>query len=155
VSQGLAGVADIAVFAWKGHLPSDDEVGGDPATRYSRDFGEQWAYQACQPVAIAVMEAVRQLGHQTDAGAPYYGDNGWHFGGRVADKDYSIMVLWVPRGSRNDFFAVQPCLRRGCMAGLLLPRAPESALLPVREALQGALGAHPLVAELEWVSEFT
>ena len=95
-------VNTVAVFRWKGRLPSDEEVGADPATRYSGDFGEQWVYQACQPVAVAVLEAIRTLGHATDVDTPYFGEHGWHFTVTLGQENYWIMVLWILRGNKND-----------------------------------------------------
>lgn len=143
----------IAVFRWKDKLPTDEEVGADPATRYSGDFGEQWAYQSCLPVASAVLQAVRNLGHKTDVETPYNGEGGWHFTVEIDQKRYWIMVLWSPKGDRSDYFAVQPSLQRGCLASLLLPRPPESSLRPVCGVLQEALAGHTQMADLEWVSE--
>jgi hypothetical protein len=143
----------VAILKWKDKLPSDQEVGANPATRYSRDFGEQWAYQACQPVATAVLQAVRNLGHKAGVEPPYFGDHAWHFSVELEDQGYSIMVMWIPKGDRNDYFAVRPSLLRGCLASLLLPRPPESSLRPVCAVLQDALVGHPQVAELEWVRE--
>jgi hypothetical protein len=37
-------VNTVAIFTWKGKLPSDEEVGANPTSRYSADSGEQWAY---------------------------------------------------------------------------------------------------------------
>ena len=119
-------VNTIAVFRWTDKLPSNEEVGADPATRYSGDFGEQWAYQACLPVATAVLQAVRKLGHKTDVETPYNGEGGWHFTVDLDEKCYAVMVLWIPKGEQNDYFAVQPSLRRGCLASLFLPRPPVS-----------------------------
>jgi len=45
-------------FSWNEPLPSDEQLGVDPATHYSNDYGEQWNYQATLPVAVAVREAV-------------------------------------------------------------------------------------------------
>ena len=146
-------VNTVAVFRWKGRLPSDEEVGADPATRYSGDFGEQWVYQACQPVAVAVLEAIRTLGHATDVDTPYFGEHGWHFTVTLGQETYWIMVLWILRGNKNDYFAVQPSLRRGCIASLFLPRPKESALLPVCEVLQDALATDRQIADLEWEDE--
>lgn len=143
----------VAVFTWKGKLPSEEEVGADPATRYSADYGEQWAYQACQPVAIAILEAVRSLGPETDVDTPYFGENGWHFTLALGQQSYALMVLWAGRGDRDDSFAVQPSVRRGCLANLFLPRPAESALGPVCAVLQQALAAHPQIADVEWVNE--
>jgi hypothetical protein len=151
--RGIARVDKVAIFTWKGHPPSDEEVGADSATRYSRDFGEQWEYQECQPVAVAVMEAIRTLGYETDVEAPYFAEHGWHFAVRLGQDNYSIRVQWVARGNKNDAFAVQPSMSKGCLSGFLLSAAPESALRPVREVVHVALSAHPLVAELEWVNE--
>jgi hypothetical protein len=153
-SLGWSHVNTVAVFRWKDKLPSDEEVGADPATRYSKDFGEQWAYQSCLPVANAVLQAVRNLGHKTDVEAPYNGEGGWHFTIEIDQKRYSIMVLWIPKGDRRDYFAVQPSLLRGCLASLFLARPPESSLRPVCDVLQDALGRHPQMADLEWGSEF-
>src|SRR5262249_31314512 len=143
----------VAVVRWMGKLPSDEEVGADPATRSSGDFGEQWAYQSCLPVATTALEAVRNLGHKTNVETPYNGEGGWHFTVDLDDKCYSIMVLWIPKGDKNEYFAVQPSLRRGCLASLFLPRPPESSLQRVCDVLQDALARITLVAELEWVRE--
>lgn len=151
-AKGCSYVNTVAVFTWRGQLPSDEEVGADPATRYSRDFGEQWAYQACRPVAIALLEAVRNLGHRTDD-VPYFGEHGWHFNVELERKNYSMMVLWVARGSRNDCFAVQPSLRQGCIPTLFLPQPRETALGPACAALQAALTAHRQIADVEWVEK--
>jgi hypothetical protein len=150
---GVASVPSVAVFTWKGPLPSDDEVGADPATRYSGDYGEQWAYQACQPVGVAILEAVRRLGYKTDVERPYFGEHGWHFAVQVGPQSYSVMVQWVARGSRHDEFAVQASVVRGCLAGLLLPRPAETALRPVCAILQQALRSEPQVADIEWVND--
>ncbi len=143
----------VAVFTWKDKLPSDEEVGADLATPYSADFGEQWAYQACLPVATSVLQAIRNRGHKTDVDTPYFGDNGWHFSVELDHKSYSIMVLWVAKGDRNGCFAVQPALQRGYVANLFLPRPQETALRPVCAVLQEALAAHPKIVDLEWVRE--
>lgn len=143
----------IAVFRWTEPLPSDEQVGADPATRYSKDFGEQWAYQACQPVAIAVLRAVRNLGHKTGGDSPNFGEHDWHFSVELEDQRYSIAVQWIPKGDRSDYFAVQPTLLRGCLASLVLPRPPDSSLRPICDVLQEALMRHPQIADLEWVSE--
>jgi hypothetical protein len=143
----------IVVFRWTDKLPSDEEVGADSTTRYSADFGEQWAYQACLPVATSVLQAVRRLGHKTDVETPYFGEYDWNFSVELDDKWYSIIVFWIPKGNRNDYFAAQPSLPRGCFASVFLPRVPESSLRPACTVLQEALAAHPLVADLEWVHE--
>ena len=143
----------IAVFRWTDKLPSDGEVGADPVTRYSGDSGEQWVYQACLPVATAVLQAVRKLGHKTDVETPYNGEGGWHFTVDLDEKCYAVMVLWIPKGERNDYFAVQPSLLRGCLASIFLPRPPEDSLAPVCTVLQDALVGHRHVANLEWVRE--
>ena len=143
----------IAVFRWTDELPSDEEVGADASTRYSGDFGEQWAYQSCLPVATAVLRAVQKLGHKTDVETPYRGEGGWHFAVDLDKNRYSVMVSWIPKGEQNDYFAVQPSLRRGFLASLFLPRPPEDSLTPVCTLLKEALARHPLVANLEWVCE--
>jgi hypothetical protein len=143
----------VAVFRWTDKLPSDEEVEADPATQFSADFGEQWAYLACLPVATAVLHVVRDLGHKTDVETPYFGEHDWNFGVEIENKWYSIIVTWIPRGDRNDYFAAMPSLRRGCFASVFFPRVPESCLRPACALLQEALAAHPLVADLEWVGQ--
>jgi hypothetical protein len=143
----------VAIFRWKDKLPSDEEVEADPANRYSVDFGEQWAYQACQPVAAAVLQAIRNRGHKTDGESPYFGESGWHFSVDVEQKRYSVMVLWIPMEDRNDYFAAQPRLLRGCLASFFLPQPPDSCLRLVCCVLQEALADMALVADVEWVRE--
>jgi hypothetical protein len=146
-------VNTIAVFKWISKLPADEEVGADPATYYSGDFGEQWAYQSCLPVATAVLRAVRNLGYKTNVEAPYYGEGGWHFTLNLDQKCYSIMVLWIPNGDSNDYFAAQPSLVRGCLASLFFSRPRQSSLQPVCAVLQDALATHSQITDLEWVRE--
>jgi hypothetical protein len=145
-------VNNVAVFTWKGHLPSDEEVGADPRTRYSADFGEQWEYQVCQPVAVAVMTAIRDLGHATEFDDPIFGEHAWNFAICLDGRKYDVCVQWVGYGDRDDSsFAVEPALRRGCLATLFGPRPKPSGALPARTVLHAALSAHPLVADLVWV----
>ena len=143
----------IAVFTWKGPLPSDEEVGADPATCYSADFGEQWAYQACLPVAVAVMEAFRSLGYAIDNDMPYFDEHGWLFKFDAEPKTYSMMVSWIPRGNRNDGFAAQLSIRRGCIAAIFGRRQNESDLRPGVTALGKALDHNALIADVEWVDK--
>jgi hypothetical protein len=143
----------VAVIKWKGGLPSDDKVGADPATRYSADFGEQWAYQACQPVAFAVLEAIRALGHKTDVVTPYFGENCWHFALQFPQQSFSVTVQWVSGDKEKDLFAIQFSVRRGCIASLFLPHPEENLLRPVCEILREALAGHPRVAAIEWVEK--
>ncbi|HZZ82738.1 MAG TPA: hypothetical protein VFE62_29840 [Gemmataceae bacterium] len=141
----------VAIFRWTGTLPTDEEV-AEPAIRYSRDFGEQWAYQAGLPVASSLLESVRHLGHETDD-RPYYGDGAWHFTIDLEEGSFSVTVLWIPKGENNDYFAVQPSLRRGCLASLFVPPPPEAALRPICSVLQTALADLSPIEELEWVRE--
>jgi hypothetical protein len=142
-----------AVFAWTGPLPADEDVGADSATRYSGDFGEQWAYEACTVVGTAVLESIRELRRATNVGAPYFGDQSMHFSVELDGQEYSLIVMWIPHGNRDNFFAVQPWIRRGCLASLFLARPRDSELIPVRELLRAALDSHPCVGELEWVGD--
>jgi hypothetical protein len=146
-------VNSVAVFTWNGHLPNDDEVGADSESFYSNDFGEQWAYQACQPVALALLRAFRKRGLATDTDSPYYGEQGWHFVVRLESQSFSIMTLWIPRGDRNDAFAVQSTLCRSWLASLVLPRPDDTVLRPVYTVLNDLLKAHPQIADLEWVDK--
>lgn len=143
----------VAIFSWKGPLPSDAGVGADPATRYSGDFGEQWLYQATKPVALAVFEAVRSREHRTTTDRPFFAEHFWTFDFRLDRHLYAINVFWIPQGNRHDVFAMEPSVARGCLVSLFGRRPPESALRPVCDVLDEALRAHPLVAELRWVQE--
>ena len=143
----------IAVFKWKGRLPADEEIGADPATRFSEDYGEQWAYQACEPVAIAVLGSIRDLGHNADVDTPYFGEHAWHFNMELDDQCCSIMVQWIPGDDSVDSFAVEPSLRQGCIASMVRPQPPRLHTGPVRAALQRALEACPQIDNLKWVRE--
>jgi hypothetical protein len=102
-------------------------------------------------VAAAVLAGVRGLGHATDVDAPYYGEHAWHFAVRLDGQEYAVAVEWVGRGGRDDSFAAEPTVRRGCLAGLFGRRPEPSAVRPACTVLQTALATHPLVADLEWV----
>lgn len=112
-------INSVAVFAWRGHLPEDEEVGADPLTRYSADFGEQWAYQATQPVALALVESLRSRGHTVDT--PGFDETLWYFSVTLDAQEYDVTVQWIPHGDRRDYFAVEPAIPRGCLAALFLP----------------------------------
>lgn len=143
----------IAVFNWKRHLPNDDEVQADPQTCYSNDFGEQWAYQACQPIAVSLLEAFHKRGFATNTDTPYFGEHAWNFTVRLGPQDYSILIMWVPRGLGYDGFAVQPTMRRGCLPSLLFSHPDESVLQPICALLRDVLESHSQVANLEWVDD--
>ncbi len=142
-----------AVFAWTGPLPADEDVGSDLATRYSDDFGEQWAGQACTVVGSAILESIRELRLATNVGAPYFGEHSLHFNVELEGREYLLNVMWIPRGNRDNFFAVQPRIPRGCLASLFLARPRDSELIPVRALLRATLDSHPYVSELAWVSD--
>ncbi len=145
----------IAVFTWRGHLPSDEEIDADPATRISADYGEQWANQAGQPVVTALLEAIRNLGHAVDAKSLCFDGHAWYFRTVLDGKSYSVLVQWIYREERRDAFMAQVFLLRGCIACLFRRRNRELELEPACKVLNDALGAQPMVADMEWVSEIS
>jgi hypothetical protein len=142
-----------AVFTWKGCLPPDEAVGADAATRYSGDYGEQWAYQATEPVAVAVLAAVRKLGHATDVSAPYFGEHAWHFDLRLSGRNYPVAVQWVGRRGRDDSFAAVVSVRRGWFVNLLSRPPDQSAEEPGQAILHAALSVCAEIMDLEWVND--
>jgi hypothetical protein len=144
---------NVAVFTWRGELPSDDEIGADPATRYSNDFGEQWAYQAAQPVANQILRSIRQLGYATDGDTADFNELYWYFVVKIGQFDYCIIVQCVPRVDRNDSFAIEPSRQRGCLAALFFPRRTDSTLSAAKELINRVLRSHPLVADVSWTED--
>ena len=134
-------------FRWNGSLPTDDQVGADPATYYSGDYGEQWAYQACQPVAAMVLEAIRVLRFET--GEPDFVVSGWRFVVWIDGQPFWVMVQWV--GPERETFNLDASIQRGCIASLFLKRPDEAALSPIRKLLWQALSKHPQIHDLSWV----
>lgn len=122
-------------FTWNDHLPNDEEVGADPATRYSAEFGEQWNYQATHPVAKAVRDSIARLAGVTDLSEIYIGEHAWCFDATVGAHKYRVFVFWASDADGQHAFCVQPLLRRGCLASLFLAPQPDSLLDPAREEL--------------------
>jgi hypothetical protein len=141
----------LATFRWLGNLPADEEVGADPATRYSGDFGEQWHYQATLPVANSIREAFRQLGYPTNSQPPYFAENGWYFGVEVNQTWYDVVVEWIakPGSQRNDYFAAQAFQRSGLISQLFRQRSR----FQLRVILEQLLTSHPLVCDFEFIDE--
>lgn len=144
----------LATFRWLGRLPTDEEVGADPATRYSEDFGYQWQYQATLPVVTAVWEAFQKLGHKTDSQPPYFSNHGWYFGLELDGKRFSILVQWIPKRQRteNDYFAAQPFSHSG-LSFFISDWQPAAKLRKASVVLEQTLIGCPLVADFAWVDE--
>ena len=101
-----AALEDQAVsgtFVWTGHIPTDDEIGELPAKKVSGDFGEQWQYQATEPVVQSIVNSLKQSGDFEVRGDAIAEDHGWHvilnFGGWKCD----LLFQWV--GGERERFA--------------------------------------------------
>jgi len=143
----------IATFTWMGRLPADEEIGVDPTTRYSADFGEQWAYQAGQPVATAVLQAIRNLGAVVNTKSLQFDEHAWNFTFVLDRRSYLVFVQWIGREGRNNSFAMQAFFHEGCIASLFRSHKRDHELGAACELIRKALKSHPLVTDLEWVSE--
>jgi hypothetical protein len=95
-------------FTWNEQLPSDEEVGADPATRYSEDYGEQWNYQATQPVAKAVQDSIANVAGITGLGELYFGEHAWNFDANLGSRQYRFEVYWVPEADGKNAFCARP-----------------------------------------------
>jgi hypothetical protein len=140
-----------AFFSWLGSLPKDSEVGADPNTRYSADFGEQWAYQACQPVVETVRSVVQGQPDFSELSEPYFGEHGWHFDVSVEKQTFSIRVAWIADGNSENRFELVVTPRTGCL-GLFCPRRKwhDSDFLPITELITAVLTVHPLITDFRW-----
>src|SRR5687767_2885515 len=75
----------------------DKGAGADPQQRYSSDFGEQWAYQAAEPVAKAILNAVSKTGGAMVVVSPLRGWD-WMFVGRAPWADAHGFIRSPLRG---------------------------------------------------------
>ncbi len=138
----------VGRFKWNGRLPTDAEVGADLSTRYSADFGEQWAYQACQPVALAVFEGVRAIGVQLESEAPEFDEHHWFFGVILQGQNYCVRVQWDGMDDEGDGFEIEVTPRRSLIRSLF--REPRCNFHAIRRALDGATRLVPDVQNLQW-----
>src|SRR5437870_2461843 len=97
-----------------GGLPTEEEL-ANPAARYSKDYGEQWAYQACKPVAISIFEAVQNARIVMRDAAPIFDETNWSFTIQFGEQEYRINVSWVSisKCKREDSFALTVMEIRG------------------------------------------
>lgn len=141
----------VVIFKWKGKLPTDEEVGADENTVLSDDFGEQFAYRACKPVAESLLKSVRESGYTTHGDTLWEGELGWSFSIIHEGKSYEIFTMWAGIEDQ-DYFVIQPSLEGGCLF-FWLPRPSETALEPVFRILAEALSVNPLVTGIQWLTE--
>ena len=139
----------IAVFRWTGELPQD--VTGQPE-EFSRDYGEQKAYEDAYPPTKALIGEPDSLGVKCDG--PWDGDLGWTIDGSFEETRFVSFLNWLPiESDDSNFFAVQTRLKTGFLGGLLGRRPSGVTLDSVRSLLARALSRIPLVADVRWLSE--
>jgi len=91
-------------FYWTGDLPDDEAVGLPPATKVSDDFGEQWQYQATEPVANSVYLSALETRIASADKKPCPDDHGWYIEFVTNDRTCDLLLQWVPDGDRRDCF---------------------------------------------------
>ena len=95
-------------FVWTGHIPTDDEIGEPPAKKVSGDFGEQWQYQATEPVVQSIVHSLKQRGEITILGDALAEDHGWHVLLSLGGWKCDLLIQWVGSecvGSERERFA--------------------------------------------------
>jgi hypothetical protein len=123
-------------FHWNGPFPADEEVGAPPARRISGDFGEQWQYQATEPVARAIHHTFRQNGLTTEEHQPHGDTDGWSIPFIINGCRCEMELSWVPEEGREDRFSFRARLRPGLFDRVLRQRKLEREFFAMREMVQ-------------------
>jgi hypothetical protein len=131
----------VALFRWDSPIPGESE----------EQDAEALTTLSSRPAVDAIVKGLQGLGHSANILCDEHG--GWWVDVTVANVPYSLYVNWTAMGSRSEnYIAVLPDIRRGCLASLFFNRPAETKLLPVCGALHTVLQAIPDLSELRWIS---
>ena len=138
-----------ATFRWSGPLPDDQQVGEDAASKVSDDFGEQWNYQATEPVARYVHEQLVHRGFAKQGSC--FGDiHGWAIDVTIESLPCIIWVKWNPDGDSSSSFFMETAVRHEWFNSVFRATAYERATRRLVEAANDVLTGSPRILDIRW-----